>query len=133
LSGYTRGLDFVLRHQPATLAVFFVTLAATVFLYVIEPKGFFPQQDTGIIAGLADASQDISFDEMVRLQHRLTDVVAEDPDVAGWATSVGGGRPLNNGFVVIGLKPRSERKANADQNIPPLSATAAQGPGGPCL
>src|SRR4029077_5368486 len=130
LSGYTRGLDFVLRHQPATLAVFFVTLAATVFLYVIEPKGFFPQQDTGIIAGLADASQDISFDEMVRLQHRLTDVVAEDPDVAGWATSVGGGSPLNTGFVVIGLKPRGERKASADQIIARLRAKLAQVQGG---
>ena len=130
LSGYTRGLDFVLRHQPGTLAVFFVTLAATVFLYVIEPKGFFPQQDTGIIAGLADASQDISFDEMVRLQHRLTDVVAEDPDVAGWATSVGGGRPLNNGFVVIGLKPRAERKASADQIIARLRAKLARVQGG---
>ncbi len=122
LNHYTRGLDFVLRHQRATLLTFFLTLATTVGLYIVEPKGFFPQQDTGIIAGLADAAQDVSFDEMVRLQHKLTDVIAQDPDVAGWATSVGGSRPLNNGFVVIGLKPREERTATADQIVTRLRA-----------
>ena len=66
----------------ATLIVFLVTVAATVVLYVMIPRDSFPQQDTGIIPGLSDAPQDISFDEMVRLQHRLTDVVAHDPDVA---------------------------------------------------
>ncbi|HEX4586063.1 MAG TPA: efflux RND transporter permease subunit [Burkholderiaceae bacterium] len=129
LALYTRGLDFVLRHQFATLMTFFVTLGTTVALYVIEPKGFFPQQDTGIIAGLADASQDVSFSEMVRLQHLLTDVIAQDPDVASWATAVGGNRPLNNGFVVIGLKPRAERKASADQVISRLRARFARVPG----
>jgi hydrophobic/amphiphilic exporter-1 (mainly G- bacteria), HAE1 family len=130
LALYTRGLDFVLTHQRATLATFFLTLATAVALYVVEPKGFFPQQDTGIIAGLADASQDVSFREMERLQHLLTDVIARDPDVAGWATAVGGGaRPLNNGFVVIGLKPRSERKASADQIISRLRASFASVPG----
>jgi multidrug efflux pump subunit AcrB len=114
LAQYTRGLDFVLRHQFLTLITFFITLATTVALYIVEPKGFFPQQDTGIIAGLADASQEVSFDEMVRLQHKLTDIIQADPDVAGWATGLGGNRPLNNGFVVIGLKPRDERKATAD-------------------
>ena len=69
LAGYTRGLDFVLDHKRATLATFLITLAATVLLYIYIPKGFFPQQDTGIIAGLTDAPQDISFDEMVRRQH----------------------------------------------------------------
>ena len=72
---YQRGLDFVLRHQRATLASFLVTLAATIVLYILIPKGFFPQQDTGIIMGLSDAPQDISFDEMVRRQHMLTDIV----------------------------------------------------------
>jgi len=129
LARYTLGLDLVLRHPLITLMTFFITLATTVALYVIEPKGFFPQQDTGIIAGLADASQDISFDEMVRLQHRLTDVIAQDPDVASWATSVGGSRPLNNGFVVIGLKPRDQRSANADQIISRLRAKFADVPG----
>ena len=129
LALYTRGLDFVLRHQRSTLMTFFITLATTVVLYVFEPKGFFPQQDTGIIAGLADASQDVSFGEMVRIQHLLTDVIAQDPDVASWATSVGGNRPLNNGFVVIALKPRAERKASADQVISRLRAKFSSVPG----
>ena len=126
VAGYARGLDMVLGHQRLTLAVFFVTLFATVVLYVYEPKGFFPQQDTGIIAGLADASQDVSFAEMVRLQHKLTDVISQDPDVATYATSVGGSRPINNGFIVIGLKPRDERTATADQIISRLRPKLAQ-------
>jgi len=126
VAGYARGLDLVLGHQRLTLAVFFVTLFATVVLYVYEPKGFFPQQDTGIIAGLADASQDVSFAEMVRLQHKLTDVISQDPDVATYATSVGGSRPINNGFIVIGLKPRDERTATADQIISRLRPKLAQ-------
>lgn len=129
LQGYTRGLDFVLRHQRLTLFTFFLTLGTTVGLYVITPKGFFPQQDTGIILGLSDASQDVSFAEMVRLQHKLTDVIAADPDVANWATSVGGNRPLNNSFIVIGLKPREQRTASADQIIARLRAKAAEVPG----
>ena len=68
LALYERSLDAVLRHRRITLAVFFATLAATGYLYVIVPKGFFPQQDTGSIAGLTEASQDVSFSEMERLQ-----------------------------------------------------------------
>src|SRR5438876_2127849 len=117
LALYTRGLDFVLHHQRATLSVFLCTVAASAVLYVVIPKGFFPQQDTGVIVGLSDAPQDISFGEMFQLQHRLMDVVAQDPDVASWGTSLGGSRPINNGFVMIGLKPRNERTASADQII----------------
>ena len=77
---YTRGLDFVLRHQRTTLLIFIVTVAATVVLYVFVPKGFFPQQDTGIISGLTDAPAGrLVRLEMVRLQKRLTDVVGKDP------------------------------------------------------
>ncbi|MGA2191256.1 MAG: efflux RND transporter permease subunit [Steroidobacteraceae bacterium] len=129
LAWYTRGLDLALDHQRTTLAVFLVTVAVTVFLYVEIPKGFFPQQDTGIIAGLSDAPQDISFDEMVRRQHALLDVVARDPDVASYGTGLGGSRPLNNGFVIIGLKPRSERSASADEIITRLRPQLAQVPG----
>jgi multidrug efflux pump subunit AcrB len=127
---YTRGLDFVLRHQRATLLTFLVTVSVAVLLYIVEPKGFFPQQDTGIIAGITDAPQDVSFDEMMRLQHRLMAVVAKDPAVASWAAFVGGGRPLNNGFVIIGLKPRDERDASADQVITRLRKQIATVPGG---
>jgi multidrug efflux pump subunit AcrB len=129
LAGYTRGLDFCLDHKRATLAVFLVTLAATVLLYIEIPKGFFPQQDTGIISGLSDAPQDISFAEMVRRQHALLDVVAKDPDIASYGTGLGGNRPINNGFVVIGLKPRDERSATADQIITRLRPQLAKVPG----
>jgi hydrophobe/amphiphile efflux-1 (HAE1) family protein len=129
LAWYTRGLDFALDHRRATLTVFLITVAATALLYVEIPKGFFPQQDTGIISGLSDAPQDISFDEMVRRQHALLDVVAKDPDVASYGTGLGGNRPVNNGFVVIGLKPRSERSASADQIIARLRPQLAKVPG----
>ena len=130
LEHYTRGLDFVLRHQRATMLTFVITVAAAVLLYVVVPKGFFPQQDTGIIQGLTDAPQDVSFERMLRLQRRLTDVLASDPGVASWAAFVGGGRPLNNGFVVLGLKPRDERDATADQIIDRLRKKVAQVPDG---
>jgi hydrophobe/amphiphile efflux-1 (HAE1) family protein len=117
LSSYERGLDFVLRHQRSTLWVFCCVAALSVVLYVMIPKGFFPQQDTGIIAGLSDAPQSISYGEMVRRLHTLTDVIQRDPAVQGYVTFVGGSRPLNNNFLLIGLKPRSERHASADQVI----------------
>jgi multidrug efflux pump subunit AcrB len=127
---YTRGLDFVLGHQRATMLTFVATVAAAIVLYVFIPKGFFPQQDTGIIQGLTDAPQDVSFLEMVRLEKRITDVLASDPGVATWGAFVGGGRPLNNGFVILGLKPRDARDASADQIIDRLRRKVAQVPGG---
>jgi len=129
LAGYTRGLDFVLDHKRATLVTFLITLAATVMLYIEIPKGFFPQQDTGIISGLTDAPQDISFDEMVRREHAVLDVVGRDPDVASYGTGIGGNRPINNGFVIMGLKPLSERKSSADEVITRLRPQLAKVPG----
>ena len=129
LAGYTRGLDFVLDHQRATLMVFLATVAASVLLYVYIPKGFFPQQDTGIIVGLTDAPQDVSFDEMVRRQNALMAVAARDPGVASYGNFLGGSRPVNNGFVILGLKPRDERTASADQIINRLRPQLAQVPG----
>ena len=130
LAGYTRGLDVVLRHQRTTLITFIITVACAGLLYVFVPKGFFPQQDIGVISGLSDGPQDISFDKMVALQHKLLDVVAKDPDVAAYGTGLGGSRPVNNGFVVIGLKPRDERTSSADQVINRLRGKLAQVPGG---
>jgi HAE1 family hydrophobic/amphiphilic exporter-1 len=127
---YTRGLDLVLRHQGATLITFVLTVACAVLLYVLVPKGFFPQQDTGIIAGITDAPQDVSFEQMMRLEKRLTDVLAADPGVESYGAFVGGGRPLNNGFVILGLKPRDERDATADQIINRLRGKIAQVPDG---
>jgi hydrophobic/amphiphilic exporter-1 (mainly G- bacteria), HAE1 family len=129
LAWYTRGLDFVLDHQRTTLAVFLFTMALTVVLYIVIPKGFFPQQDTGIISGISDAPQDISFTEMVRRQHLLLNVVERDPGVASYGTGLGGSRPLNNGFVIIGLKPRDDRDATADQIITRLRPQLAKVPG----
>ncbi len=126
LQGYTRGLDFVLRHQRATLLVFLMTVALSCILYVFEPKGFFPQQDTGVIAGVSDASQDVSFGQMLRLQHQLMDVVNQDPDVESWATGLGGSRPVNNGYVMIALKPRSQRTSSSDEVIARLRPKIAQ-------
>jgi hydrophobic/amphiphilic exporter-1 (mainly G- bacteria), HAE1 family len=129
LAGYTRGLDFVLDHQRATLMVFLATVAASVLLYIYIPKGFFPQQDTGIIVGLTDAPQDVSFDEMVRRQNALMAIVARDPGVASYGNFLGGSRPVNNGFVILGLKPRDERSASADDIINRLRPQLAQVPG----
>ncbi len=121
LALYERGLDFVLRHQRATLMVFLTTVALAGVLYVIEPKGFFPQEDTSLIKGLTDASQDISFDQMNRKVQQLMKVVSKDPAVESSMVFLGGGRPINNGFTMITLKPRNERKDNADQVIARLS------------
>ena len=117
VAGYTRGLDWVLAHQGITLVAFLLTLCSTGLLYVVVPKGFFPQQDTGLISGLSDAAQDISFSQMVKVQHRLTDIIAKDPDVASYVASVGGSRPINNGFLMMSLKPRDQRKSSADEVI----------------
>jgi len=127
---YTRGLDFVLRHQRETLVTFIATVATAVLLYVVIPKGFFPQQDTGVLAGVTDAPQDVSFAEMVTLERRLMKVIGDDPAVAGWAAFVGGSQPLNNGFVFLGLKPRDERDATADQVVTRLRRKIAAVPGG---
>jgi HAE1 family hydrophobic/amphiphilic exporter-1/multidrug efflux pump len=129
LAWYTRGLDFVLERQRSTMVVFALTVATTVLLYVVIPKGFFPQQDTGIIVGLTDAPQDISFEEMVRRNHKLLEVAGRDPDVASFGTVIGGNRPVNNDFVVLGLKPRGERNASADDIINRLRPQLAQVPG----
>jgi hydrophobic/amphiphilic exporter-1 (mainly G- bacteria), HAE1 family len=126
IAQYTRGLDWVLRHQRPTLLVFIATVALAVVLYRVEPKGFFPQQDTGIVMGLSDAAQDVSFNQMLRLQQRLTRIVDHDPDVASWGTAIGTGRPVNNGWAVLALKPKSERKATADQVITRLRGEFAK-------
>jgi hydrophobic/amphiphilic exporter-1 (mainly G- bacteria), HAE1 family len=118
LRGYERGLDVVLRHRFITLCVFFATVGLSVYLFTIIPKGFFPQQDIGLITGIAEAAQDISPTDMQRHLEALSKVVRDDPDVDHVAMFVGGsGNPTNNGRMFITLKPRNERKANADQII----------------
>jgi len=115
IGGYRRWLDVVLRHQALTLGVFFATIAMTAVLFVYIPKGFFPTQDTGLITGLSEAAQDVSPDEMKRLQRELARVILRDPDVAGVGSFFGSGtgNTLNTGRFFISLKPREERQSTA--------------------
>jgi HAE1 family hydrophobic/amphiphilic exporter-1 len=120
LRGYEKGLDAVLGHQFVTLMVFFATVAATALLFVMIPKGFFPQQDTGLISGQTEAAQDISFAAMMDRQQVIGRIVMQDPAVASVAMSIGGsrgGNALNNGRMFITLKPLAERDASAQQVI----------------
>ncbi|WP_341988598.1 multidrug efflux RND transporter permease subunit [Azorhizobium sp. AG788] len=132
LRGYDRGLKWVLRHQTLALMSLFVTLAATIALYVAIPKGFFPQQDTGFLTGFTEAAQDISFAAMSQKQQALMAIVAKDPDVESVAGSVGatgGSQTINTGRMWINLKPRDERGASADQIINRLRPQVAKVPG----
>ena len=118
LKAYERGLDFVLDHRFATLLVFLATLALSVVLFVMIPKGFFPQQDTGLITGISEMGQDTSFAELARHQAALGEVVRKDPAIDHVAMAVGGsGNPLNTGRMFITLKPRDQRDVTADQVI----------------
>ena len=118
LRAYERGLDIVLRWRLTTLMVFFATVALSVYLFVIIPKGFFPQQDTGLITGTSEAAQDISFADMRKHQEELGKIVQADPDVATVAMAIGGNSgALNAGRMFITLKPRDERAASAQQII----------------
>ncbi len=110
---YHQSLVWVLRHQRETLIVTLITLAATIGLYVVMPKGFLPLQDTGLITAVTEAGTDVSFEAMQRLQRQVEDVIRADPDVTG-VVSVLGVSPLNAtpnaGRIAISLKPRDERK-----------------------
>src|ERR1041385_3407492 len=120
LNAYERGLQWVLRHQLFVLGVAFVTLIATVWLYLIIPKGLLPQQDTGMLLGITDAAQTTSFQAMVRHQRDLAEIVIRDPDVVNVASFVGAGSvnpTMNSGRVYIVLKPRAQRKASATEII----------------
>ncbi|KRR04446.1 efflux RND transporter permease subunit [Bradyrhizobium valentinum] len=113
LYAYEAGLKLVLRHRFITLMVMFGTVALTGYLYVIIPKGFFPQQDTGLIIGQSEAAQDISFQAMKERQQALLDGIMKDPAVAtvGSAVGAGGGSyTLNDGRVFIQLKPANQRE-----------------------
>ena len=120
LAGYRRTLDIALRFSPVTLAVFLATLALTVYLFMAIPKGFFPQQDTGMLFGITEAGQEVSFKEMMQRQLALMKVVQADPDVQSVSGAIGaglGGQTGNNGRMYITLKPFSERTDTAQQVI----------------
>jgi multidrug efflux pump len=120
IAAYGRGVDWVLRHQPLTLAITIGTFFLTVLLAFTIPKGFFPVQDTGLITGITEADPGVSFARMSQLQQQVVQVVRQDPDVASVASFIGadGTNPTtNSGRISITLKPRDERHENASQII----------------
>ena len=109
---YERGLRWVLAHQRFVLMVAIVTLVATILLYIVVPKGLLPQQDTGVIIGVTDAAENISFKAMTERVHAVSDIVRRDPDVASVSASVGAGTvnaTINTARLYIVLKPHNER------------------------
>jgi hydrophobe/amphiphile efflux-1 (HAE1) family protein len=119
IGGYRRTLDIALRHHFITLLTFIATVSLSVYLYVIVPKGFFPPQDNGIVLGVTEAAQDISFKEMMQVQQRLGDIVAADPDTGAYVSSMGGGfagATNNMGRLFIALKPLDQRVGGSLQD-----------------
>jgi multidrug efflux pump len=113
---YGRALNWVLDRQPLTLLVALLTLALTLLLYVLIPKGFFPVQDTGLIEAITEASQSISYQAMATLQTQLADAILKDPDVVNLSSFVGvdgTNQTLNSGRFLISLKPHDDRNLSA--------------------
>jgi multidrug efflux pump len=126
---YRRSLRFVLRHRPITLVITAAALVATVYLYIAVPKGFLPQQDTGLIIGVTDAAQDISFPAMVARQREVADIALADPAVASVGSFVGAGTVNaagNSGRLYINLKPKRDRDSSAESVISRLRRNMTQ-------
>jgi len=131
-NGYDRTLQIAMHHRRATLTVSVVIFFATLFLFYVIPKGFFPDEDTGQIFAITEAAQDISFDAMREHQMAAANIVAADPNVEGFMSAIGAGgssASLNNGRLFMRLKPASQRKLNANQIIQELRPKLAQIPG----
>ncbi len=127
LHAYERGLDLALRWSFTTLCIFFATVALSLYLFVLIPKGFFPQQDNGLVTAVSEMPQDISFTEMKRRQEELNQIVQADPAVDSIAMFIGGGgTALNSGRMYITLKPREERNVDAQQIIARLRPKLAK-------
>ena len=125
---YGRTLQWVLRHQPATLVVTVATLVLTIILYIVVPKGFFPVQDTGVILGISEAPEVVSFTAMADRQQALARVILNDPDVASLSSFIGvDGTNMtpNSGRIQINLKPREQRGADASTIIRRLQPALA--------
>jgi hydrophobe/amphiphile efflux-1 (HAE1) family protein len=131
LTVYSRSLRWVLRHSFLMLVVTAATVCVTIWLYDIVPKGFFPQQDTGLIMGITEAAQDISFEAMVAKQNEVAEIVKRDPAVASVTSAVGsgGGGSGNTGRMFIILKPRKERNVTATEVVARIRGRTAKIPG----
>ena len=132
ISFYDRTLQWVLRHQTATLMVAVATLVLTVVLFIFIPKGFFPIQDTGVIQGVSEGAQSVSFPEMSREQQALANVILKDPAVESLSSFIGidgTNTTLNSGRILINLKPLDVRKISASDVIRRLQPELARVPG----
>jgi len=129
LKSYDFALRWVLRHQALILVVTIATACLSVYLYILVPKGFFPQQDTGRLGGSIQAEQDISFQALRQKMNDYVAIIMKDPAVATVTAFVGGGGTANTGRMFIMLKPLGERKASADQVISRLRGKLAHVPG----
>ena len=128
LALYRGSLRWVLRHQPLTLLVTVLTACLSIYLYIIVPKGFFPQQDTGRLGGMLQAAQDISFSAMAQKMDQFVKIIKQDPAVET-VTAFAGGRGVNTGGGFVTLKPLAERKVGADQVIARLRRKLVSIPG----
>jgi multidrug efflux pump len=129
---YRSSLEWVLRHQTATLLVTFATLAATIVLYIVIPKGFLPPQDTGLITAVTEAGQEVSFSEMQKLQSQVVEALRKDPDVTG-VVAIAGVTTINAtpnaGRLTITLKPRDDRRQFVTEIVERLKQAVAPIPG----
>ena len=126
---YGRTLRWILKHQPATLLVAIATLVLTIFLYWYIPKGFFPVEDTGVIQGVSQAPETVSFAAMVRDQQALAKVILRDPAVESLSSFIGidgTNTTVNSGRILINLKPLAQRRANVEQIISRLQEQLAK-------
>ncbi len=111
---YERGLKYVLRRQPVVLLITVLTFFLTIYLYVLVPKGFFPEQDTGRIGGQVRGQQDVAFDTLKTQVGQLAGIVGQDPAVANVVAFTGGQGSVNSGFMFMSLKPDAEREKAGD-------------------
>ncbi len=132
LAAYAASLRWCLRHRRIVFATFLLTIVGAGYLYVIVPKGFLPSEDTGRIIAYTEAATDISFDAMVRNQQQAAAIIAKDPNVAAFMSSVGSGGPraaANSGTMFLTLKPRHERELSADEVMQQLRRKLSGLPG----
>jgi len=129
-AGYATSLAWVLRHPRSMLAVALATMGFSIYLYVIVPKGFFPQQDTGRLSGSIQASQDISFQAMRQKLTEVMEIIQSDPAV-DTVMGFSGGSTTNTGRMFIALKPLEERKLSVDQVVARLRPKLDKLPGAP--